>query len=82
MTEQRAPRFSLVRLLPGYDMSEVDELIERIEASLAGTAAPGQAVTADEVRRVQFSTTRLRHGYDQESVDNALDVYVKRLAKR
>jgi DivIVA domain-containing protein len=69
-------------LASGLRHIRVDELIERIEATLAGAAAPGQAVTANEVRRVQLSTTRLRHGYDQESVDNALDVYGKRLPKR
>ena len=67
---------------PGYDMDKVDELIDRIEATLAGTAAPGQAVTAQQVRAAQFGTTRLfRHGYDQESVDNVLDTYVERLAR-
>jgi DivIVA domain-containing protein len=76
-------RFPRTYLRPGYTPADVDALIKRIKATLAGTAPPGQAVTADEVRRVQFGTTRFfRHGYDEESVDNALDAYIERLPKR
>ena len=75
-------RFPQTRLRPGYVIADVDELIDRIEATLAGTATPDQVITAGEVRSVMFSTTRLSRGYDEESVDNALDVYVKRLSKR
>jgi DivIVA domain-containing protein len=31
---------------PGYRPADVDALIDRIEATLSGTAAPDQAVTA------------------------------------
>jgi DivIVA domain-containing protein len=73
----------VTRIRPGYEMAEVDELIDRIEATLAGTASADQAVTVQQVRNVKFNTTRLwRHGYDEESVDNALDAYIKRLSKR
>jgi DivIVA domain-containing protein len=75
-------RFRRTYLRPGYTPSDVDALIKRIKATLAGTAAPGQAVTANEVRRAQFGTTRLGHGYDQETVDNALDAYIERLSER
>ena len=82
MTDQQTFRFSVTRLRPGYVIAEVDELIGRIEATLAGTAGPGQAVTVDEVRGARLTTTRLRQGYDEEAVDNALDVYARRLSKR
>lgn len=75
-------RFRRTYLRPGYTPADVDALVKRIKATLAGMAAPGQAVTADEVRRAQFGTTRLGHGYDQESVDNALDAYIQQLSKR
>jgi len=78
-------RFERPLLRPRYNESEVDELIDRIEATLAGTAEPGRAVTAQQVRGAQFSTVRhpfRRGGYDQESVDNALDAYVERLSRR
>ena len=75
-------RFPHVRLRPGYVEAEVDELIDRIEATLADQAGAGGGVTAAEVRAVMFSVTRLRRGYDEESVDNALDAYVKRLSRR
>ena len=66
---------------PGYRPAEVDAFIDRIEATLGGTAAPGQAVTAAEVRAVQFGTTR-RKGYDDRMVDEALEAYAARLASR
>jgi DivIVA domain-containing protein len=75
-------RFRLTRLRPGYVIADVDELIDRIEATLAGTAGPGRAITAKEVRAAQFGTTRLQRGYDEESVDNALDAYIERLSGR
>ena len=75
-------RFRRTLLRPGYDPADVDPLIKRIKATLAGTAAADQEVTADEVRRVQFSTIRLGHGYDEESVDLALDDYIEQLTKR
>jgi len=76
-------RFGHHTVIPGYDEEEVDELIERIEATLAGTAAPRQAVTAREVEATQFSMVRRlgRRRYDMESVDIALDAYVERLAR-
>lgn len=63
---------------PGYRTPEVDALIERIEATLAGTAGPGQAVTAADVRAARFGTTR-RGGYDPSMVDQALEVYAGQL---
>jgi DivIVA domain-containing protein len=66
---------------PGYRPSDVDAFIDRIEATLGGAAAPGQAVTAADVNAVQFGTTRHR-GYDDRAVDDALDDYAARLAAR
>jgi DivIVA domain-containing protein len=66
----------------GYDPADVDALVKRIKATLNGTAAPGHAVTAAQVRAAQFGRARmLSHGYDMESVDNALDAYVEKLSQ-
>jgi DivIVA domain-containing protein len=73
-------RFSSSRLRPGYDMVEVDQLIDRIERTIAGQAAPGDRVTADDVRSATFSTTRLKPGYDEREVDDALSRFEQQLA--
>jgi DivIVA domain-containing protein len=63
---------------PGYQIPDVDALAERIEATLAGAAEPGQVVTAADVRAARFRTTR-RGGYDEQAVDQALDRYAQQL---
>lgn len=64
---------------PGYLVSEVDALVDRIEATLAGRIVwSNDAVTAEEVRRAKFRTT-WREGYDEEAVDDALDCYAQQL---
>ena len=73
--EGRFPRHAW---FPAYRASEVDALIDRIEATLGGTAGPGQAVTAADVRVARFRTTR-RGGYDQSAVDEMLDAYAEQL---
>ncbi len=65
-------------LAPGYHVSDVDALIERIEATLGGFAWSSQAITAADVRQAMFRTTR-RGGYDQRTVDQALDLYAEQL---
>jgi DivIVA domain-containing protein len=71
-------RFPRRAWFPAYRASEVDALIDRIEATLDGTAGPGQAVTAADVRAARFRTTR-RGGYDQSAVDEMLDAYAEQL---
>jgi DivIVA domain-containing protein len=73
-------RFSTTRLRPGYDIVEVDQLIDRIERTIAGRAAPDDLVTAEDVRHVLFSTTRLKPGYDEREVDDALSRFEQQLA--
>jgi DivIVA domain-containing protein len=64
---------------PAYRRADVDAFIDRIEATLSGTAAPGQAVTAADVNAARFGTTR-RQGYDEQMVDDAMDAYAAQLA--
>jgi DivIVA domain-containing protein len=64
---------------PGYRPADVDALIDRIEATLDGTAAPGQALTAAQINAATFRVTRLK-GYDELMVDDAMDAYAAQLA--
>ena len=70
--------FATSRLRPGYDIEEVDAVVEAIRQAFLGIGQP--PLTADEVRDKRFSTTRLRPGYDQEEVDAFLDAAELRLA--
>jgi DivIVA domain-containing protein len=58
-------------------MSEVDVLVERIEAALDSRATSGQALTAQDVCQAEFTT--VWGGYDPRIVDNALESYALRL---
>jgi DivIVA domain-containing protein len=60
----RSVRFSPVRLREGYDMAEVDRLLDAVGDSAARGVAPGPEVTA-----ARFSRTRFREGYDVSEVD-------------
>jgi DivIVA domain-containing protein len=65
----RGPRFTVVNVVEGYDIAEVDAFIDTIDQR-----------TADEVRGVLFSTVRLRHGYNEDEVDRFLDERAAQLA--
>jgi len=71
-------RFPRRSWAPGYDVADVDSLIDRIEATLSGFAGPDQAVTAADVRTAKFRATR-RKGYDERLVGEALDAYARQL---
>lgn len=62
--------FTTTRVRAGYDTTEVDRFLERVQAALTGV---GPALRADDIRDVEFSTTMLRAGYDEEEVDALLD---------
>jgi DivIVA domain-containing protein len=80
MTSQSAAgnRFPRRSWRPGYNASDVDELTDRIEATLDGSAGPGRAVTGADVRAALFRVTR-RRGYDEIMVDDAMDAYAEQL---
>jgi DivIVA domain-containing protein len=65
----------------GYVLADVDDLVARIEATLGGTAAPGQAVAAGDIRATQFRVTR-RGGHDQIEVDAGLDRLAEELTRQ
>ena len=75
-------QFATTRLTTGYNEQEVDEFLDRAEATLAALqqGRPNRAtLTSTEVERVQFATTRARPGYDPEQVDRFLDVLAESL---
>ncbi|OOC55824.1 MULTISPECIES: DivIVA domain-containing protein [Nocardiopsis] len=81
----REKKFHTVRLRPGYNEEDVDELLDRIEATLIaleGGPRTGPLITADEVRNARFRTTRLSPGYHEDEVDDFLDTVVADLAGR
>jgi DivIVA domain-containing protein len=73
--------FTRVRWREGYDITEVDEFVGRLLATLDGRPVT-TPVTADEVRNATFSPVRLREGYHVEEVDRFLDLAVGWLTAR
>jgi DivIVA domain-containing protein len=57
-------RFTPTRIRPGYDMGDVDELLDRLEAA----TGRGDDVTP-LVEGAQFSIVKWREGYDFGEVD-------------
>jgi len=61
--------FRTTRLSPGYDEREVDNLLDRLVATLRASALPDPA----ELRSPRVTTRRLlRPGYVRQDVDNLL----------
>jgi DivIVA domain-containing protein len=60
-------------------MEDVDQLVDRIEATLARRPLAGGPVTAEDVRKAKFRTVRMKPGYDEEEVDAALDDFQEQL---
>jgi DivIVA domain-containing protein len=75
-------RFARTRYRPGYSITEVDALIERIEATLGLRPRYGPPVTASEVAAAQFRLVRIRSGYEAQEVDEALDSYQELLREQ
>ncbi|MBF4572157.1 DivIVA domain-containing protein [Herbiconiux sp. VKM Ac-1786] len=81
--------FAVTKWRQGYDMDEVDAVLERVSTTLAeheqGRPAAVDAMTADEVVNARFAPTKFRQGYDQDQVDDFLDrvaVALRELAAR
>lgn len=66
-------RFTPVRMREGYDMREVDDLLDQIVA----VAGAPEAVAA-LVASARFTRVRLREGYDMAEVDEFLASLVGR----
>ncbi|WP_205325103.1 DivIVA domain-containing protein [Glycomyces sp. YM15] len=66
-------QFKTVRLTPGYDEDEVDDLLDTVAIALADPPDGPQRMRAEDIRNSHFTTTRMREGYDVEEVDSFLD---------
>lgn len=63
----------------GYHEDQVDEYLDRVQATLAGT----DNLTAQEVREVVFDAAPLiRRGYHEDQVDDFLDLVITELDNR
>ncbi|ASU82105.1 DivIVA domain-containing protein [Nocardiopsis gilva YIM 90087] len=81
----RNKQFHVVRLRPGYNEEDVDDLLDRVEATLMalqGGPQSGPLITAEEVQAARFRSTRLSPGYNEDEVDDFLDVIVDDLRAR
>ncbi len=72
-------RFGAATLRRGYDQREVDDLLERVAATLRAVeegrspdAVPGGALSGDDLDHAVFTST-FRGGYDEREVDTFLD---------
>jgi DivIVA domain-containing protein len=69
----RDVRFKLVRMREGYDMGDVDALLDQLMSRLVSGEPVGHLV-----RDARFKPVRMREGYDMGEVDNFLDDVVAR----
>ncbi|MBB1197824.1 DivIVA domain-containing protein [Curtobacterium flaccumfaciens pv. flaccumfaciens] len=71
-------RFRPTKFREGYDQSEVDAFLDRIQTTLAGyeQRRPVDPLTPEQVAAVRFQPTKFREGYDQGQVDDFLDEVV------
>jgi len=70
-------RFTPVRLREGYDMGEVDQLLDQLAANLAHHQPVRPLVEA-----AVFTPVRLREGYDMGEVDDFMDRIVAESERR
>jgi DivIVA domain-containing protein len=67
--DPRSVRFRPVRFAEGYAMEEVDDLLDRVVATLEGR----DSLTVADVQGVHFRPTRFAEGYAMDDVDHYLD---------
>ena len=73
----KSARFTPVRMREGYDMGEVDQLLDQLAANLADGRPVRPMVDA-----AVFTPVRLREGYDMGEVDEFLDGIVAESERR
>ena len=75
-------RFQPTKFRRGYSQDDVDDLLDRVQATLAAaergdrTVAGDRMVTPEDVVAVRFHATKWQEGYDQDEVDDFLDEVV------
>jgi DivIVA domain-containing protein len=88
-------RFQPTKYRNGYDQQDVDDLLDRVQATLivaeggtiptTGRLATAKPLRPEDVKGARFRVSRWREGYDQDQVDDFLDDVVaelRRLGKR
>lgn len=77
----RNAEFVTVRLTSGYDMYEVDKILEQLATTLTcyEYGVTGDTMTADELESMGIPQTKLREGYRMRDVDILLDQAVAML---
>lgn len=77
LSRERGERFNLAeRGTIGYDIEEVDELCDKINAYFTD----GLAMSVDEVRRVLFKIRKGKKAYNEDQVDAFIDRVVEVMA--
>ena len=78
----RAATIRRTKLREGYDLAQVDELLDRAAAALDAHAAGRVGlIAATDVLAAKFQATKFREGYDQDKVDDLLDLVVAALRR-
>ncbi len=72
-------KFSITRFKAGYDLDQVDELLDEVVLALREGAEPGQIVQSLTAARLR--QTRWRDGYRIDEVDGFLDRLVRSLSQ-
>jgi DivIVA domain-containing protein len=72
-----------VKFREGYDIDEVDALVESVAAPLDHWERYGSYTgpLADDIAHVRFQPTTFREGYDQDFVDDLLDGLVATVSR-
>jgi DivIVA domain-containing protein len=72
-----------VKFREGYDIVQVDALVESVAAPLDHWERYGSYTgpLADDIARVRFQPTTFREGYDQDFVDDLLDGLVATVSR-
>jgi DivIVA domain-containing protein len=77
----RDAQFTTVRLIAGYDIREVDDILDHLVATLAsyehGIAGP--RISSAELESLEITQTKLREGYKVREVDELLEQVAKDL---
>jgi len=78
-----AKRFQPTKFRNGYDQRDVDDFLDRVQATFAGyeQGRPVDPLTPEDVVTTRFRATRWREGYDQGEVDDFLDDVVVALRR-
>jgi DivIVA domain-containing protein len=79
MRNTSATDFRQTRWRQGYNPTEVDAFVARVESALT---SPTPSVRAEDIAQSRFTEVWLRNGYDVADVDAYLEKAQERLSRR